>query len=172
MNLKQFLPLENYTLTTKLSAEEVRDRIANKTGPKKNFRFSLEANSYTKPYEGVLTNSSFTICRVIDYRNSFLPVITGNISSYAGKTEVKISMQLQKFVLIFVSVWLSLVGIAFVMQFLYFLNTSPKTFSMPLLISFGSMIFLWVLTYFAFKKESKISKGFLARLLEGEEIAS
>ena len=172
MNFKKFLPVENYTLKTKLSVEEVRNRIANKIEPKKNFRLTLLGNNSSKPYEGILVNNKFTISRIINYRNSFLPVITGSILNGKEKTMVKINMQLQKFVLIFVAFWIGSVVIALVMQILSFLNKSAKTFSLPLIISFGSIIFLGLLTFFAFKKESKISKEFLARLIEGEELTA
>jgi hypothetical protein len=176
MGFKKILPIENYTLTTKLTVEEVRKRIADNIEPKRNFRFSLIANNYTKPYEGKITGKSFEISRIINYRNSFLPVITGHISSFIGQTQVKIKMQPVTFVIVFISVWLGLVGlvcfvmfIGIIVQYQQIFNNGFSPFS---LIPFAMFIFGCLLTYFAFKKESKISKQFLAQLLEGEEILS
>jgi hypothetical protein len=176
MNLKKFLPVENYTLSSKLTVEEVRKRIANNIEPKKNFRFSLISNSYSKPYEGSITGNSFTISRVINYRNSFLPEITGTISSFIGQTQVKIKMQPVTFVLVFISLWLGLVGfvcfivlIGITFQYQEIFKDGASPFS---LIPFAMFVFGCLLTYFAFKKESKKSKAFLAALLEGEEISS
>jgi hypothetical protein len=173
MGFKKFLPVENYTLTTKLTVEEVRKRIADNVEPKKSFRFSLISNSYTKPYEGNVTGNSFTISRVINYRNSFLPLINGNISNFVGQTQVKIKMQPVTFVLVFITVWLGVVGLVCLVTVIGIISKYKQIFkdgfSPFLLIPFAMFIFGCLLTYFAFKIESKKSKKFFAALLEGEE---
>jgi len=39
MNLKKYLPFENYTLTSKLPVDEIKRRLADNIEPKKNLRF-------------------------------------------------------------------------------------------------------------------------------------
>ncbi len=170
MHFKKFLPIENYTLTTKLSVDEVRVLIENNTGPKESFGLFTSNNNSSRPYEGSITGNSFTISRIINYSNSFLPIITGTISRFIDKTEIKIKMRLQKFVTVFISVFMGALGIAFLVQLVYFVSNWPGKSYFLLLNIFISFIFCSLLTYFAFKKESKISKQFLAHLLEGEEI--
>jgi len=173
MSFKKFLPVENYTLTTKLSVEEVRIRIDNNTEAKKNFRFFSGDSNSAKAYEGHITGNRFTISRVIGYRNSFLPIITGDISSFAGQSQIKIKMRLQPFALIFIVAWLSIVGIVcsgiVIGQILQVTGKFTVKFSPMLFIPFAMFIFGCLLTYFAFNKERNIAKQFLARLLEGKE---
>ena len=111
MDFKKFLPFENYILTTKLSVKEVCSRMESKTEPKKNFRFFAAKNNYSKPYEGKIAGNSFTIIRIINYRNSFLPVIRGTIESFVGITQINIKMQPMNSVLIFMGIWLGITGI-------------------------------------------------------------
>jgi hypothetical protein len=175
MNLKQFLPVEFYTLVTKLSVEAVHARLEEKISAKKKFKFSATLNKYSKPYEGVLNKNSFTISRVIDYRNSFLPEITGRISNQLGQTHINVKMQPAIFVLVFISLWMGFVTITClgiiiigIIKFNYFIQHGV---SPAILIPFVLFVFGSCLTYFAFKPESKKSKEFLANLLQGEEVS-
>jgi hypothetical protein len=173
MNFKNFLPFDNFKLLTNLSVTEVQQRIESKIEPKKNFSFSFSANR-TKPYEGKLIDRSFEISRIINYRNSFLPVIKGHISTYLGKTEVAIKMRPVVFVLIFMSFWLGTVGLACVgitvTSILHFRQLLEYGFSPGALIPFGMFAFGYALLTIAYKAESKKSKAFLKQLLEAEQV--
>lgn len=173
MNFKNFLPFDNFKLLTKLTATEVLQRIESITEPKKGFSFSFSGNR-TKPYEGKLTDHSFEISRIINYRNSFLPVIKGHVSTYLGKTEVAIKMRPLVFVLIFMSFWLGLVGLVclgiIIAAILQFRQLLEQGFSPGTLIPFGMFAFGYALLTIAYKAESQKSKGFLMQLLEAEEV--
>ncbi len=176
MNFKNFLPVENYTLTTKLSVEEIRNRIAGKIEPKKNFRFTLFSSSSSKPYEGYVTANRFKINRIISYRNSFLPMIDGQTYSVAGKTCLKIEMSILKWVLAFLLIMLGtfILG-SMVFNGIFFFaskNSSLQSFMFHPLFLFLLPLFFYLVVYFSFKFESKKSKEFLARLLEGEEVTA
>ena len=77
MNLKKYLPFENYTLATRLTVDEACMRITDNVYVKKGFRFLVFTNKTDRPYEGTITGNCFTITRIINYRNSFLPIIKG-----------------------------------------------------------------------------------------------
>jgi hypothetical protein len=101
MNLTKHLPFENDVLTTKIPTLEVLRRIADNVEPRQGFTLSSFNNrKYTKPYIGSIHGLSFTMSRNINYRNSFLPIITGHIETFPGKTQVRIKMQLVSFVFI------------------------------------------------------------------------
>lgn len=174
MNLKNKLPFENYTLITKLSIEDVCKRISENIEPKKTAIFSFLSCNSTKPYEGELVGDSFNISRIINYRNSFLPIIKGQITTSLGQTQIKIKMRPATFVLIFISIWLGIVGL-FCIGFLaagilQILRHGFSPIELFVLFPFGMFLLGYLLTFFAFKSESKKSKEFLARLLEGQEI--
>ncbi|RYE53332.1 MAG: hypothetical protein EOP48_14635 [Sphingobacteriales bacterium] len=173
MNFKKFLPFDNFKLITKLSATEVQQRIGRITEPKKGFSFSFPGNR-TKPYEGKLMDRSFEISRIINYRNSFLPIIKGHISTYLGKTEVAIKMRPIVFVLIFMSFWLGVVGLVclgtIISAIMKFEKLLEQGFSPLALIPFGMFVFGYALLTIGYKAESKKSKAFLKQLLEAEEV--
>jgi hypothetical protein len=174
----KYLPVENYTLSTKLSVDEVCNCIAANVAPKRRHSLVFYDKKVTQFYEGQLKEDTFTISRVINYRNSFLPLIFGTVSSFAGQTQVKIKMRPVVSVLIFMSVWLGIIGVVclciiFValMHITEIDRVFKQGFSPIILIPFGMFIFGSLLSYFAFKKESKMAKEFLQKLLMAEEIS-
>jgi hypothetical protein len=170
MNFSAFLPFENYMLTTKLSVDEVLKRIADNIQQKQGFSFSTFSRNYTKPYTGQIIGTTFTMNRNINYRNSFLPVITAQITPFPGQTQVNIKMLPTTFTLIFISFWLGVVGLACIgtlfMGLLQFGQILRNGFSPIFLLPFGMFVFGYLLVYVGFKVESKKSKIFLANLLE------
>jgi hypothetical protein len=175
MNLQKILPFEDYVLASQLTVAEVYKYLAENIEPKRAFRFSVFSRTATKPYEGEISGNIFTISRIISYRNSFLPVITGNVSSLAGETQIHIKMKPVILVIIFMSFWLGVLGLVCIGMFLtgllQFKEILRSGFSPMNLIPFGMFGFGWALIYFGFKAESKKSKAFLATLLNGREIA-
>ena len=170
MILKKVLPFENYVLTTKLSADEVLKRVADNIQQRQGFSFSTFNSNYTKPYTGQIIGTTFTMNRNINYRNSFLPVITGHVKTFLGQTQVNIKIRPVTLVLIFISFWLGIGGLVclgmLLIGLLQFRQILQDGFSPMLFIPFGMFVFGCLLTHFAFKGESKNSKEFLARLLE------
>ena len=170
----RFLPFEKYTIRTGLSQEEVTKRLRRITESTKPFTLNIfkAFNSSGAEYLGQVSERSFKISRVISYRNSFLPVIEGKVSTYLHKTEIEISMTLNLFVKVFLIIWFSLLGIPTV--FILFvlirrlIHFYFKDFSPFLLIPVGMFIFGYLLTVLAFKPEARISKSRLNELFEAE----
>ncbi len=173
MNLKKYLPFENYVITSKLSVEEVKTRLASNIEPKKSLRLSVFNRGSNKPYEGEILGDTFTICRIINYRNSFLPVITGHISTFTDKTQINVKMRPVTFVLLFISLWLGIVGLVclgiILAGLIQLKQILQNGFSPMILIPFGMFLFGCLLTTLAFKAESKKSKEFLEQIFEGQE---
>lgn len=175
MNPLKYLPFESYTLETKLSTKEVRTRleanIESRQGIRNNNRLSGNTG---KPYEGKMTSDSFEISRVINYRNSFLPVIKGRIDTYLGKTRITIKMRMVIFVMVFMFFWLGIVGLVclgiLIMGIIQIRELLQHGFSPVVLIPFGMFALGSLLFTFAFKAESKKAKSFLSDLLEGQEV--
>lgn len=174
--MKNYLPFENYVLTTALSPDEVRTRLSNIIAPKKGFRLTLFKRTTEKPYEGEISVNSFCINRIIHYKNSFLPLIKGEIALAGDKTTIKIKMRPATFVLVFMSFWLGTVALVcltiLVMGVLRWKQILHSGFSPMLLIPYGMLLFGSLLSYFAFKTESKKSKAFISLLLEAESTLS
>jgi hypothetical protein len=164
------LPIENYVLTTNLSVEEVLKRIAENIQHRQEFSFSTFSRNYSKPYTGEINSTTFTMTRNINYRNSFLPIIKGQVIPFLGQTQVNIKMRPTIFALIFISFWLGIVTLfcigLLLVGLLRFRQILQTGFSPGFLIPFAMFVFGCVLLHFSFKRESKISKDFLATLLQ------
>lgn len=173
MNLSKLLPFEKYTLRTSLSKEEVLKKISENIQQEKKFKISVFGEDFSKPYSWKIIENTFSITRNINYRNSFLPFITGTVeTSINNKTNIDIKMRPILPVLIFISIWMGLVGIVCItmltVAIINFDEFSINEFSPEALIPFGMFLFGFLLTYFAFKFEAKKSKEFLERLLNAE----
>ena len=158
-----FLPFESYTLATRLSTDEVRERILSFTEPPKFFRFDNE-----KPYQGEIDGENFRVRRIIRYRNSYLPVIKGRIIPGVGETNVSIVMRPTIYALVMTGIGLGIVIPALVYFTNYFLESglsSGLTFCL-LVLAVG-----WTAMMLFFKHESKKSKKFFVQLLEAEEVS-
>ena len=70
------IPYQRFEIKTKLSQEAAREKLANIVEPRK---VRLGFSRIDNPFEGELESNRFKITRVLGYRNSFIPVLTGEI---------------------------------------------------------------------------------------------
>ncbi len=164
----KFLPTENISFKTRLKEEEILKRLSDAIEPEKTFRavrFGMLSGS-TKPYEGQISGHTFTIRRIISYRNSFLPRINGIITNDFGRLTINVKMRLPIFVIIFLCVWCGAVGlacIAVLTQGVRVSESHPAT-----LIPFSMLLFVYALTMGGFKYESRKSKKDLTALFQAD----
>ena len=167
--MMKYLPFENITYRTKLELEEIQKRINEVIEPKKTFRMKgIFGSSNHKPYEGSVNGNSFSITRIIGYRNSFLPRINGIIKKDFNGNKVNVKMRLHVFVIIFMFIWFGGVGIGFLAALVSWFKFGSQNFEPMSLIPFGMLIFGYALVTGGFKYESIKSKKYLAQLLEAE----
>src|SRR5919109_98213 len=106
----KFLPYERLQIHTALSSEEVLKRLENAIEPKRYFRLF---GASTKPYQGKVEGSHFEMSRIIGYRNSFLPMIKGDVQSETSGCSVYLTMHPHIVVTVFMIFWLGAVGFFF-----------------------------------------------------------
>lgn len=175
MPLRSLLPYRRIAIETPLSPDEVRKRIDSVVEPRRWLRSPWASGE--RAYEGVWKGDHFRISRIIHHRNSFLPVIRGEILPwYLGKTTVVLRMRPAIGVLIFMAVWLGGVGsICIGMLMAVFRQIGRQTLTIsaaPSLIPFGMFAFGAVLLYGAFLNEAGKSRRFFSELLNGAETGS
>ncbi len=174
MFIKKIFFFDNCILTTKLSEDEVLKRIKNNIQQRKPFSFSIFKDEYTKPYTGQIIGRSFKMTRNINTRNSMLPIINGQTSSFIGLTKVKIKMHPNLIKLLITFIWLGFFGLMCIKFIFMILYKSKFTSSDNLLISVLIPIVLFILMYLSlylgFKIESKKSKKFLVDVLEAIDV--
>lgn len=172
MSMKSILPFEKYTLICNLSIDEIIKRLEKNIDLDSTPRFFGTNSSSGKPYKGKCSESTFSITRVINYRNSFLPLIKGELSAYLNQTRINITMRPTLPVLVFSSIWLGIVGIVALFFILAALSPpadSDITFSLAL-VPLGMFIFGILLITLSFNAESKKARIFLADLFQGQEM--
>lgn len=164
----KYLPAENITFKTKLKRNEVLKQLLENVEPEKTFRFALFNRDSTKPYEGYITRQSFEIKRIIGYRNSFLPRISGILEEDFDGTRIKVKMRLHALVIVFLCIWCGFLGIAFIAMLSQ--EFSSPGFNSLVLMPLGMIIFAYALTMGGFKFESISSKKDLQSIFEAEVI--
>lgn len=159
------LPYERLTIETTLSIEEARRRLADAIEPK---RMRWGWSTSAKPFEGAITGDRFEMSRIIRYRNSFLPQISGQIRQGYQGAAIDLTLQLHPLVLIFMAVWLAGVGGAA----LLFLGTAlgGGSFQPFSLIPLGMFVFIALLSTLAFNFEASKAKALLNQLLVDSEV--
>lgn len=166
----KFLPYEHLKIKTRLSADEARKRLADTIEPKR-FRRWFEANH--KPYQGNMEGCDFEISPIIHYRNSFLPIIKGEIQSEMSGSSVHITMRPHGFVIAFMILWLGGVGFFFLIMLASFISSMTQNNirdASVLLIPGGMFAFGYALLLGGFKFESIKSKQFFRDLFQAEEV--
>jgi hypothetical protein len=154
---------ERFTINSSLNSELIRRKLLEVVEPPQRNIWSFRKTN--KPYEGEISEYTFKIRRIINYRNSFLPVIQGRISSEGMGSKIEIEMRLHTFVFMFILFWLGTVGNISILSFLSMIY--ERKFDPDLLIPFGMFTFGFLLASIAFKFETKVAKKFLIDLLTG-----
>lgn len=148
---------EDLVYQTELEIGEVKKRL------NKIFR---EKRS-TALYEGDFKGNKFHMGRLIDYRNSFIPQIYGDLSSNSSGTLLRIKMRLATSVSVFV-----FIGILFSIGLSFFLFRNGGYGESVLefkLIPWSPLLGI-AMAWFFFKMESSKSKKFMEKLLELQQL--
>ena len=156
------LPITTVTYKTQLSIKEVIEKLNDCVEPKKGFSLLSGGAGRGKLYEGEISGQTFEVSRIISYRNTFLPVITGNIQQENNATIIEINMRLNKFVSAFLLIWCVIFAFAVIL-----LITKEVDF----FVMFYVMPFVLLLVFFSvFKFEVNKSKKDFQQIFEAEII--
>jgi hypothetical protein len=98
------MPFYSFQIDTALPRQDVVERVRTLIYGEK----SMPSNP--APFVGSVDRESFKLRRVIRYRNSFLPTISGKIHHSPTGTRVNVVMFMHPFVTVFMAFWLSIVA--------------------------------------------------------------
>ncbi|HKX86227.1 MAG TPA: hypothetical protein VJL37_06125 [Flavobacterium sp.] len=164
------IPQENLVYNSNLQpaelTEELRKHIHNVKRSNINWYYDHTGVSYN----GTVTENQFKISRVINYRNSFLPVITGKIEGTTSGSRVHVEMQLTKVVKYFSIFWLTGVFFAFIAMLIGIFPESSNN-QIPPFVPFmpiGMLVIVTGAMNWGFKYESKKSKKDLEDILNAK----
>jgi len=119
------------------------------------------------PFLGFIFCDTFKIRRVIDYRNSFLPVINGRIQPIAMGTEIAMTLKPVPLVIAFMCIWFGILLTMFLAALVNGLmqGTIPQAILvMPIMLLVGGSIM-----YFGFDAEYKNAKKALIAIFKSDQ---
>jgi hypothetical protein len=160
-----FIPYERLTIMTGLSVNETAATLAEIVEPKRWWRNPFSRNH--KRYQGQVTPASFELMRIIHHRNSFLPVIKGQLQPAVRGTLVQLTLSLHPLVLVFWLLWLSMIGLGALAGLASWLTTRGELVK---LIPVGMFVFGYLLCIIAFNWEARKERQFIAELLSGQRV--
>jgi len=172
--IKKLLPFEEIVYRSKLNKEELVARLQNEIEAEKSFSFGANRFSYSKSYIGKISDNRFEIKRAINYRNSFLPVIKGEIRNDLNGSKILVKMNLVELIKVFMIIWLAAVFIGCIaVTYNLIFNKGFDSEAVPFVfIPYFMLLFGVVLVSFGFKSESKKSISDLEELLQAKIIPS
>ncbi|MGL5888490.1 MAG: hypothetical protein ACRC3B_01315 [Bacteroidia bacterium] len=144
---------EQFTLSTALTPQEILARLNHYVYKRDNFFTSSGTRTPYQTYEGWYDEEDFKIKRIINYRNSFLPVITGNIAQNGSRSTITVKMTpnlLTKIALPFILITLLM---------FFFTPNRPKDDLllniMPWIVSIIFIVVITITTYFEIRKAKR-----------------
>ncbi len=146
------MTITNITYKTQLSVNEVIKRLNDCVEPKKGFSLFSVVAGRGKLYEGEISGQTFEVSRIINYRNSFLPVIIGNIQQENNTTIIEINMKLHMLANVFL----------FILGIFFFYRTCLLLFYMMFVI----MSFILFGVFEVYKAKTDFQQIFEAEIIE------
>ena len=157
------IPYDQAILKTSLTVEEVYQKLAEVIEPRKYFHFTRD-HAY---FEGSLDKTQFKISRIIHYRNSFLPVIMGELRDELDKTAVILRMRLNWFVIVFLLIFTFMFG---GMTIFIMIGQFPND-EIPWIQPVFLLLFFHTLAILFFHWEARKAKTYLQEVLQVGETA-
>lgn len=106
MKLSHIIPLRRIVLETSLSPDEVSSVLGEIMGKRSWTSMVCMPRNDDAPYRGSVSETGFRLLRNINYRNSFQPVIKGEIETATFGSRIKVTMRLMWPILVFSAIWM------------------------------------------------------------------
>jgi len=151
----KLLPIEHYDIVSLESTDAVFKSIDKNVQA---LRLSLLVPKGSKPLIGKRMDKRFNLRRVIRHQNPFLPIAFGEIKSDDGRVRVSVTLRMNRFVSMFLTLWASMCLLATV-QFLF--SDNPLVVLVPLVM----LAFLFLIARVGFWNEVPKIKRLLSQVL-------
>ncbi|MCA8885446.1 MAG: hypothetical protein KDA35_02415 [Hyphomonadaceae bacterium] len=105
MNL---IPYHRFEITSRLSRAAALTAITSRIEKRQLFTWRWPSSSNDERFSGDVAGDGFSITRIMGYRNSFAPVIRGEVHAAGAFSRIVITMRPYIFVLVFCAFFVSL----------------------------------------------------------------
>lgn len=161
----KIFPYEKFRIKCCKSNDEILQILENNIEPARLLRFGRGI----KFFEGHFDEKKFKIHRIINYRNSFIPVIKGRIDYRADRTDVTVTMSMHLLVEVFMAVWLSGVFMGCLMSIRDLTGENDSSVWLFRLLIFFMLFFGFALMNIPFRIEAKKARKKLFEMFGDEE---
>ncbi|MDA0243690.1 MAG: hypothetical protein OT477_09765 [Chloroflexi bacterium] len=174
-----FIPYGHIEIKSKLTADEIERRLKERLDPHSNISGMFRGEH--KYFQGNMENGELRISRIIHYRNSFRPVITGKLKSEIDHIVIDLTFRLDFVVLallIFIlfgslnNFILSMFSVLFQSssnQSVEFLQYLPEGYWLKFILSsIGGILFLYLFIMIPFNIEARKALKYLDKLFENQ----
>jgi hypothetical protein len=98
-----WVPYQRLVIHSPFAPSEFVARLQAEVEPLRLFRNPLSRNH--KPYEGGVAGDRFEIERIIQYRNSFVPLVQGQVLAGSSGSRIEVTLRLRWLIVVFMGIW-------------------------------------------------------------------
>ncbi|MEZ5958194.1 MAG: hypothetical protein R3C27_13395 [Hyphomonadaceae bacterium] len=99
----KLLPYHRFEITSGLPQTEALHAIASRIEERRWFRITAMGSANDERFDGRVTGNGFNVTRIMGYRNSFAPVIEGEVNEGGRFSRITVTMRPSIIVAIFLS---------------------------------------------------------------------
>lgn len=166
----KFLPFEHIIYLTPLSYDEVMTKLRATITKEKFIGWRFFFSRPEKPYEGWVLGSTFSMQRIIFYRNSFLPRIEGSVHQRYGKVLIDVNFRINLFAKMFIIIWCGIMGLASLFTIMQMVRRSEMELAGFIPVLMG--LFGYAIAFVGYAIESRRAKADLQKIFHAEVIAA
>ncbi|MCH2043662.1 MAG: hypothetical protein MK212_05930 [Saprospiraceae bacterium] len=164
---RNIIPFRKESYRSLQDPDTLRGILEHNTEPRRLLRWG-GASRNTKLFEGKIEKESFKIYRILTYRNSFRPTISGQLRvSKDGGSDLNLSFRLEFFVYIFLILWTGIL----IPSFVFLFPEMWQKLGLGSIWAIGGLFLFFGVVLAAFHYERKKASDLLTKLLS-LEIAS
>jgi hypothetical protein len=97
----KLVPYHRFEITSPLKRDEVLAAVSSRIEERKWFRMRWPSSENDEKFDGSVTPNGFSVTRIMGYRNSFAPVIEGEVHDAGRFSRIVITMKPHIVVLLF-----------------------------------------------------------------------
>ena len=162
------IPYKHISISTSLTVDQAVSLVSSAISPRRTL--SNWSASTNKEFEGLVTEQGFKIQKVIQYRNSFLPVLYGRFVPNEKGTKVDIHLTMDVLIIIFACVWLTGFGAVFLWLASSWMTTGKWDNDTWYVLA--GIAFFYVMLFFGFGLYAKTTEEFIINLFSSHKILS
>ncbi|MFO0494347.1 MAG: hypothetical protein ACK50Y_02340 [Flavobacteriia bacterium] len=155
-------PANRIAINSKLSTEEIQQRLSSRIDSSEGI---FNISNASRPFKGKIFENSFEIYHVINRKNSFIPIVKGEISTVENHSRIALTMKLS-LISLFLLVSFSLYLLFLIFQTLFTNPAKSNNFSGMIMVILFTTAYALILN--AFNKECRFAENYLSELFEAK----